>query len=174
MKAVLHCSTRSALPQVAFFYTCAVHQFWKFRTFTADFSVGTLVVVLRFLSSYVGRLTSDQVFQSRIVTNQMFRWASLKCFVHRLARLRRSDRCDVFVHANASDLVVFVRDLHKLHACPYSQVLHQSVKITPGQSVSIVHGLHGDVKCKPRMLPNVFNFSGHQSRRMKVCANLAI
>ena len=27
---------------------------------------------------------------------------------HRLARLRRSDRCDVFVHANASDLVVFV------------------------------------------------------------------
>ena len=49
------------------------------------------------------------------ITNQMFRWASLKCFVglraHRLARLRRSDRCDVFVHANASDLVVFVRDL---------------------------------------------------------------
>ena len=51
--------------------------FWKFRTFTADFSVGTLVVVVRFLSSYVGRLTSGQVFQSLYYT---FRQA-LKCFI---------------------------------------------------------------------------------------------
>ena len=105
---MLHCLTRSALPQVAFstLVQC-INLFWKFRTFTADFSVGTLVVVVRFLSSYVGRLTSGQVFQSLYYTFSQV-WACAEMFYsHRLARLRRSDCCDVFVHANASDMTVF-------------------------------------------------------------------
>ena len=42
LKAVLQCSTRSALPQVEFPILVQCINFWKFRTFTADFSVGTL------------------------------------------------------------------------------------------------------------------------------------
>ena len=97
LKAVLHCSTRSALPQVALSTRTSASFFWKFRTFTADFSVGTLVVVVRFLSSYVGRLTSGQVFQSlyylkvkRSFTQR--KWGRLRCPVPSSPSQRQSQR----------------------------------------------------------------------------------